>query len=106
MVALTGIQQGVLCEGDARGLGQERGQGDALGLQALVERVKLICGDGVAHAELRNLAQCTMLCLGPLGLDDHPGERHHENKVLFFCQRASPSDTTNPDITATLILTP
>ena len=61
MVALTGIQQGVLRERDAGGLGQERGQGDALGLQALVQSVKLVRGDGVGHTKLWNLAQCTVL---------------------------------------------
>ncbi len=42
-------------EGDAAGLGQERGEGDALGLELLVERVKLVRGDRVRHAELRHL---------------------------------------------------
>lgn len=71
MVTLTGIQQGVLRERNAGGLGQERGQGDAFWLQALVQSVKFVRGDGVTHTELRNLAQYTVLFQILLNLNKH-----------------------------------
>ena len=52
----TCVQDGMLREGHPGGLGQEGGQRDALGLQLLVQGVKLVGGNGVAHAELWDLA--------------------------------------------------
>ena len=46
----------MLCKGHPSGLGQKGGQRDTLGLQLLVQGVKLVSGDGVADAELWDLA--------------------------------------------------
>ena len=51
----TCIQQRVLCQGQASGLGQQACHGDTLGLEPLGQRIQLVCDDGVAHAELWHL---------------------------------------------------
>lgn len=57
--ARTCIEERVGGQGDAAGLGQERSQGDTLGLEFLVQRIEFVRGDRVRHAKLRHLRAAT-----------------------------------------------
>lgn len=60
LLALTSKQHWVAGQCHTHCLGQQCGHGDAVGLQALVQRVKLVSLDAHGHAELRHLYTITI----------------------------------------------
>lgn len=57
----TCVEEGVGGKGNAASFGQQRGQRDTLGLELLIQRVKLVCRDCVGHPELRHLHAATII---------------------------------------------